>query len=103
MLSHLRSLGKPIERLGNSCLTDITIPVFRRNLPEGPLPFELIQVSYDISTQKTRNRELNGLLAGAKALKCDKLTLITFDTAETVSINGRTIEIVPAIDWLCQR
>ena len=36
------------------------------------------------------------------ALKCDKLTLITFDTAETVSINGRTIEIVPAIDWLCQ-
>lgn len=72
--------------------------MFRRNLPEGPLPVELIQVSFDISTQKTRNRELNGLLAGAKALKCDKLTLITFDTAETDSINGRTIEIVPVIE-----
>ena len=70
---------------------------------DGGKPVELIQFSYDISIQKTRNRELKGLLAGAKALKCDKLTLITFDTAETVSINGRTIEIVPAIDWLCQR
>lgn len=53
--------------------------------------------------KKTRNRELNGLLAGAKALKCDKLTLITFDTAETVTMGDKTIEIVPAIDWLCQR
>ena len=70
---------------------------------DGGKPVELIQVSYDISTQKTRNRELNGLLAGAKALKCDKLTLITFDTAETVTMGDKTIEIVPAIDWLCQR
>ena len=69
----------------------------------GGRPVELIQVSYDISSPKTRNRELNGLLAGAKELKCDKLTLITFDAAETVKINGYTIEIVPAVDWLCQR
>ena len=70
---------------------------------DGGRPVELIQVSYDISSSKTRNRELNGLLAGAKELKCEKLTLITFDTAETVSMNGHTIEIIPAIDWLCQR
>ena len=70
---------------------------------EAGKPVELIQVSYDISSAKTRNRELGGLLAGAKALKCDKLTLITFDTAETISIGDKTIEIVPAIDWLCQR
>ena len=52
---------------------------------------------------RIRNRELNGLLAGAKELKCEKLTLITYDTAETVSMNGHTIEIVPAIDWLSQK
>ena len=69
----------------------------------GGRPVELIQVSYDISSPKTRNRELNGLLAGAKELTCDKMTLITFDAAETVKINGYTIEIVPAVDWLCQR
>lgn len=70
---------------------------------DGGKPVELIQVSYDISSSKTRNRELNGLFVGAKDLKCEKLTLITFDTAETVSMNGYTIEIVPAIDWLFQR
>ncbi len=72
-------------------------------MADGGRPVELIQVSYDISSSKTRNRELNGLLAGAKEHKCEKLTLITFDTAETVSMNGHTIEIIPAIDWLCQR
>lgn len=32
-----------------------------------------------------------------------QLMLITFDTAETVKMGDKTIEIVPAIDWLCQR
>ena len=70
---------------------------------DGGKPVELIQVCYDISSEKTRNREINGLLAGAKALKCDKLTLVTFDAAETFNRDGYTIEIVPAIDWLCKR
>ena len=63
-------------------------------------PVELIQVCYDISSDKTRNREINGLLAGANSLKCEKLTLVTFDTSETVTVGGHTINIVPAIDWL---
>ena len=72
-------------------------------MADGGKPIELIQVSYDISSTKTRKRELNGLIVGTKELRCNKLTLITFDTAETVSMNGYTIEIIPAIDWLCQR
>lgn len=63
-------------------------------------PVELIQVSYDISSAKTRNREINGLVAGANSLKCEKLTLVTFDTSERVKAGGHTINIVPAIDWL---
>lgn len=70
---------------------------------DGGKPVELIQVSYDISNKNTRKREINGLLAGAKALKCDKLTLITFDSSETVIMDGKTVEIVSAIDWLCTR
>lgn len=70
---------------------------------DGGKPVELIQVSYDISNKNTRKREINGLLAGAKALKCDKLTLITFDSSETVIMDGKTVEIVSAIDWLCIR
>lgn len=66
-------------------------------------PVELIQVSYDISSPKTRARELNGLVACARALQCERLTLVTFDTDETVSMGGHTIRIVPAVDWLCGR
>ena len=69
---------------------------------DGGRPVELIQVSYDISSPKTRARELNGLAACAEALKCEQLTLVTFDADETVTVNGHTIRIVPAVDWLCQ-
>lgn len=48
-------------------------------------------------------REIKGLVAGAKALTCSELTLVTFDESETVSVDGYTINIVPAIDWLCRR
>lgn len=66
-------------------------------------PVELIQVSYDVSSEKTINREINGLIAGAKALKCESLTLVTFDISDTVVKDGYTINVIPAIDWLCQR
>ena len=69
-------------------------------IADGGKPVELIQVCYDISSEKTRNREINGLIAGANSLKCKNLTLVTFDTAETVTVGGHTINIVPAIDWL---
>ena len=40
-------------------------------------------------------------------LKCQpfsgKVTLITFDSSETVIMDGKTVEIVSAIDWLCTR
>lgn len=36
--------------------------------------------------------------AGAKVLICDKLMLIIFDTAETITIGDKIIEIEPAID-----
>ena len=36
------------------------------------------------------------------ALDCGQLTLVTFDTDETVSVDGRTVRIIPAADWLCR-
>ncbi len=70
---------------------------------DGGRPEELIQVSYDISAEKTKNREIAGLIAGAKALKCNKLTLITFDDTDTIVKDGYAINVVSAIDWLCER
>lgn len=38
---------------------------------------ECIQVSYDISNEKTRKREINGLLLANKQTKCKNLLLLT--------------------------
>lgn len=67
---------------------------------DGSRVLELIQVSYDISSAKTRNREINGLLKAAKALRCPNLTLITFSSSEEIEIKGLKIRVVGATDWL---
>ena len=51
---------------------------------------ELIQVSYDISTEKTRNREIRGLKNAAKKIKCNNLTLLTFEEQETIEEDVRS-------------
>ena len=61
---------------------------------------ELVQVSYDISSPKTRRRELNGLLKAANKLHCNNLTLVTLDNQEEVEQDGFTIRIVSAANWL---
>lgn len=61
---------------------------------------EVIQVSYDISNEATRKREINGLILGARKTKCKKLTLITRHNHEQIVEKGYNINIVPAYDWL---
>ena len=61
---------------------------------------ELIQVSYDISTEKTRNREIRGLKNASKKLNCNNLTLITFEEHGTIEEDGYTINVIPATEWL---
>lgn len=60
---------------------------------------ELIQVCYDLSSPKTRRREIEGLLKGAARFRCSKLTLVTFDEHETIERDGQIIQIIPVTDW----
>ena len=62
---------------------------------------ELIQVSLTLENEKTRKREISALLKGANELHCNNLKIITQDEKETIFENGKTIEIVSVIDWLC--
>ena len=64
---------------------------------------ELIQLSYDISTVGTRNREIRGLKNAAKKLKCGNLTLVTFEEQETIEEEGCIINVIPATEWLLGR
>ena len=62
----------------------------------------ILQVSYDISNEKTRKRELTGLEAASKEMRCETLILITDHEREDVSFKGKTIRIVPAYEWLLE-
>lgn len=64
---------------------------------------EIYQVSYDISKEKTRKRELRGLLAASGETRCNNLFLITDFHREEVTINGKLIKILPAYEWLTER
>lgn len=61
---------------------------------------ELIQVSYEIETEKTFNRETSSLINASTNLNCDNLTLIAFTNTRDIKLAGKKIHIVSAIDWL---
>ena len=61
---------------------------------------EIIQVSYDIDSQKTYKREINGLLQASKLTNCDNLKLITAYSEKIVTEQGKKIEILPCYKWL---
>lgn len=66
---------------------------------EGNRIVEAYQVAYDISKDKTRNREINGLLMVAKKTQCKKLMLITDHEYNDVEVNNHKIKIRPAYEW----
>ena len=67
---------------------------------DGNKTLAVYQVSYDISNEKTRKREIKGCIAGAKATKCDNLFLITDNESEVIEEDGYTIQVIPIWEWL---
>lgn len=63
---------------------------------------ELIQVAFDISNPKAYQRETSSLIKASRELKCDKLTLISFNDTREVNIDGKKINICSALDWLLE-
>lgn len=63
---------------------------------------ELIQVAYEIDSPKAFERETSSLIKASDALSCKNLTLIAFSDTREVEVEGRTIHIISALDWLLQ-
>ncbi len=55
---------------------------------------QLVQVCYDMSSPKTRKRELDALAEAAGELRCDNLVIVTGSHDETIEWRGRTIAAV---------
>ena len=67
---------------------------------EGRKAVIAIQVSYDISNEKTRKREISGLLLAAKKTGCKNLLLLTDHSYEDIETEDYKIAVRPVFDYL---
>jgi predicted AAA+ superfamily ATPase len=70
---------------------------------EGMKITEAIQVCLDISTEKTREREIRSLLESAAVLKAKTLTVVTKDEEKTIKQDGFSVRVVPMWKWLLEK
>ena len=66
---------------------------------QGNTVVQAIQVSYDISADKTRKREIKGLDLAARQTGCSNLLLLTDNESSTIEDSGHTIKVQPVYDW----
>ncbi len=66
---------------------------------KGPKVEQLIQVCYDMSSEKTRKRELEALVEAAEELNCDSLLVITISQKEKLEWKDKVISIVRVSDF----
>jgi predicted AAA+ superfamily ATPase len=70
--------------------------VFQRN----DNVIQLIQVTWDMSEENTREREVTGILEASRATRCDNLFIVTKEEESIISRDGKQIDVVPAWKWL---
>lgn len=66
---------------------------------DGNKVLQCIQVTYDLSSDKTHKREINGLLLAHNKTKCENLLLLTDHHYEEYDKNGLHILIKPVHEW----
>lgn len=66
---------------------------------KGNQVLQAVQVSYDISAEKTRKRELKGLALAAQMTGCKDLLLLTDHEYEDTEHDGLPIKIRPVSEW----
>lgn len=67
---------------------------------EKEVNIKLIQVSFVEAKATINKREMDNLILGSKILKCDDLTLITWNVEDVVKINGKIIKMIPLFKFL---
>lgn len=55
----------------------------------------LIQVCYDMTSEKTRKRELDALMEAAGELRCDNLLVVTGSQEEDIEWKNKKIRVIP--------
>ena len=60
----------------------------------------LYQVTWSMTAEETRTREIKGLLEAAADTGCENLYIITFGDEEEISEDNHKIHVLPAWKWL---
>ena len=63
-------------------------------LRQGAHIERLVQVCYDLSSPKTEKREVDAIVECAGELKCDSLTIVTYDDDRTIEKDGYRIDVI---------
>lgn len=63
---------------------------------------QLVQVTWDMMEEGTREREVGGLLEASQATGCDNLLIITKEEESSIERDGKQIKVMPAWKWLLQ-
>ncbi len=61
---------------------------------------QAIQVTYDMSSEETKNREIKGLIAACKNFGLKTGTIVTYDTQDEVTQEGIQIKLIPFYRWI---
>lgn len=61
---------------------------------------QLIQVTWTMDDKETRDREINGILEASRATDCNNMLIITHNDEETITIEDKTISVIPAWKWM---
>lgn len=61
---------------------------------------QAIQVTYDMSDENTRNREIKGLVNACKNFHLQNGVIVTYDSEEEILHDNMTINLVPFYKWV---
>jgi len=60
----------------------------------------LVQVSFSLDDSQTKKREVTSLSQAMNELSLQAATIVTMDDEDTIEVNGKKIEVVPAWKYL---
>ena len=68
-------------------------------IKDGSRITRAIQVCYNLN-KEDKEREVNGLIQAMNKFKLKEGVIITFDQDEKLSVEGKTIQVIPVWKWL---
>lgn len=69
-------------------------------IKEGRKIKQLVQACYNIEDYVTKEREIKGLLKSSEEMKCNNLSVITWDYEGEETVDGKKIVYAPLWKWL---